>query len=223
MWNKLLFCYGLKWKISPHAFSCSKFVCCIENLSSICIACHILRTSTVCFSIITLLSRGLQCIKKRKDLTTNSHFLRLMSYSEHRRTNIAIQQKLNFSNVISFICYLIFIFTFIQCEKINLEKISYSYVPSTYMYTPTGAPVYSQEGGAAEQSAYDPSDKTVYIVGRKTLLSECRVRFKHFSCRIWYRKLVISCYYFVSYFTQYFKHLLIYLLCITLIFILHIR
>ena len=144
MWNKLLFCYGLKWKISPHAFSCSKFVCCIENLSSICIACHILRTSTVCFSIITLLSRGLQCIKKRKDLTTNSHFLRLMSYSEHRRTNIAIQQKLNFSKVISFICYLIFIFTFIQWEKINLEKISYIYVPSTYMYIPTGAPVYKR-------------------------------------------------------------------------------
>lgn len=88
-----------------------------------------------------------------------------MSYSEHRRTNIAIQQKLNFSNVISFICYLIFIFTFIQCEKINLEKISSLYIPSTY--TRTGAPVYSLEGGAAEQSAYDPVDKIVYIVGKK--------------------------------------------------------
>ena len=72
---------------------------------------------------------------------------------------------MNFSYVISFLCNLIFIFTVIQCEKITLEKISSLYIPSTY--TPTGAPVYSLEGGAAEQSAYDPSDKFVYIAGKK--------------------------------------------------------
>lgn len=88
-----------------------------------------------------------------------------MSFFEHRRTNIEIQKKKKMNFSISSICYLVFVFKFIQCEKINLEKISSLYIPSTY--TRTGAPVYSLEGGAAEQSAYDPADKIVYIVGKK--------------------------------------------------------
>lgn len=50
------------------------------------------------------------------------------------------------------------------CEKIHLEKISSLYIPSSY--TSTGSPVYSLEGGAAEQSAYDAQEKLVYIVGK---------------------------------------------------------
>ena len=87
---------------------------------------------------------------------------------------------MNFSYVISFLCNLIFIFTVIQCEKITLEKISSLYIPSTY--TPTGAPVYSLEGGAAEQSAYDPSDKFVYIMGKKnsSFKMSCTVQWIYF-------------------------------------------
>lgn len=60
--------------------------------------------------------------------------------------------------------FLIFNLYFIQCEKIHLEKISSLYIPSSY--TSSGSPVYSLEGGAAEQSAYDATGKLVYVVGR---------------------------------------------------------
>lgn len=67
---------------------------------------------------------------------------------------------INYTSLFSLILNLYFI----QCEKIHLEKISSLYIPSSY--TSTGSPVYSLEGGAAEQSAYDATEKLVYIVGK---------------------------------------------------------
>ncbi|XP_048764949.2 mesenchyme-specific cell surface glycoprotein-like [Ostrea edulis] len=67
-------------------------------------------------------------------------------------------QLINYVYVLSLL-----FFSCIHCGKIRLEKLSTLYIPSSYANN--GAPVFSLEGGAAEQSAYDAKDKMVYIVG----------------------------------------------------------
>jgi hypothetical protein len=66
--------------------------------------------------------------------------------------------------LINYIYVLAFYFSFIRCENIQLEKLSTLYIPSSY--AKTGSPVFSMEGGSAEQSAYDSGDQMVYIVGK---------------------------------------------------------
>lgn len=68
-------------------------------------------------------------------------------------------QLINYVYVLSLL-----FFSCIHCGKIRLEKLSTLYIPSSYANN--GAPVFSLEGGAAEQSAYDAKDKMVYIVGK---------------------------------------------------------
>ncbi|XP_062619481.1 mesenchyme-specific cell surface glycoprotein-like [Saccostrea cucullata] len=53
--------------------------------------------------------------------------------------------------------------TCIQGENIHLNKISTLYIP--FSYNEEGKPIFSLDGGSAEQMAYDFQDQIVYIVG----------------------------------------------------------
>ncbi|XP_048764908.2 mesenchyme-specific cell surface glycoprotein-like isoform X1 [Ostrea edulis] len=56
---------------------------------------------------------------------------------------------------------------YVQCGTIHLNKISTLSIPSSY--TAMGAPVFTLKSGSAEQLAYDPKEKVVYIVGASKL------------------------------------------------------
>jgi hypothetical protein len=73
---------------------------------------------------------------------------------------MAIQNLLIFS--------LIAVPVYVRCENIQLNKLSTLYIPSSY--TDLGAPVFTLQSGSAEQLAFDPQDKHVYIVGKFTVL-----------------------------------------------------
>ena len=56
--------------------------------------------------------------------------------------------------------------------EIYLEEISTLYIPTKYL--DNGTAVYGFDDGSAEQSAYDPVDRIMYIVGKNlniTLIS----------------------------------------------------
>lgn len=59
---------------------------------------------------------------------------------------------------------LMLILSYVESETIHLTKISSLYVPSSY--SGTGTPLFSLGSGSAEQLAYDPGSKFVYVVGK---------------------------------------------------------
>lgn len=52
---------------------------------------------------------------------------------------------------------------YVECENINLQRISKLYIPNSY--TDTGTPIFTLVSESAEQLAYDPESKFVYVVG----------------------------------------------------------
>lgn len=62
---------------------------------------------------------------------------------------------------------LMLILSYVECETIHLTKISSLYVPSSY--SGTGTPQFSLGNGSAEQLAYDPGSKFVYVVGSSNI------------------------------------------------------